>query len=163
MPSSTDTILNSIKGRIWLAAGALAAVECFGGLGVYVAMTFLGAESIVSVFVGLFFLAFVTIVAGWWLANDVLRPIDSLTLIAKSLERSPNATLPRTTGSRETDELLGTLHRNGRQIQNLILMMDDVAAGRADSVNASLESTDKLGASFQKLLTLADNQYVCPL
>src|SRR5688572_21137573 len=151
MPSSSDSILNSIKGRIWLAVSALAVLNCFCGLGAYLAVSFLVADTFITVFITFFVTAFATMVFGWWLSNDVVRPIDSVTLLAKALERSPNATLPRTTGAVETDELLRTLHRNSQQLQSLISMMDDVAAGRTESVEMPLENSDKLTASFQKL------------
>ena len=153
MPASKDSILNSIKGRIWLAVSALAVLNCFCGLGAYLAVSFLVTDAFVTVFVTFFVMAFVTVVFGWWLSNDVIRPIDSVTLLAKALERSPNATLPRTTGAAETDELLRTLHRNSQQLQSLISMMDDVAAGRTESVEMPLENSDKLTASFQKLVS----------
>ena len=153
MPSSKDSILNSIKGRIWLAVSALAVLNCFCGLGAYLAVSFLVTDAFITIFVTFFALAFVTIVFGWWLSNDVARPIDSVTLLAKALERSPNATLPRTTGAAETDELLRTLHRNSQQLQSLISMMDDVAAGRTEAAAMPLENSDKLTASFQKLVS----------
>lgn len=153
MPASTDSILNSIKGRIWLAVSALAVLDCFCGLGAYLAVSFFVTDTFITIFVTFFVLAFVTMVFGWWLSNDVIRPLDSVTLLAKALERSPNTTLPRTTGSTETDELLRTLHRNSQQLQNLISMMDDVAAGRTDAVSMPLENSDKLSASFQKLVS----------
>ena len=153
MASSNDSILNSIKGRIWLSVSALAVLDCFCGLGAYLAVSFLVTDTFVTIFVTFFVLAFVTVVFGWWLANDVIRPLDSVTLLAKALERSPNATMPRTTGAAETDELLRTLHRNSQQLQNLISMMDDVSAGRTDAVMMPLENSDKLSASFQKLVS----------
>lgn len=153
MASSNNSILNSIKGRIWLSVSALAVLDCFCGLGAYLAVSFLVTDTFVTIFVTFFVLAFVTVVFGWWLANDVVRPIESVTLLAKALERSPNATMPRTTGAAETDELLRTLHRNSQQLQNLISMMDDVAAGRTDAVTMPLENSDKLSASFQKLVS----------
>ena len=153
MASSNDSILNSIKGRIWLAVSALAVLDCFCGLGAYLAVSFLVTDTFITIFVTFFVLAFVTMVFGWWLANDVVRPIDSVTLLAKALERSPNATMPRTTGANETDELLRSLHRNSQQLQNLILMMDDVAAGKTDVITMPLENSDKLSASFQKLVS----------
>lgn len=153
MSAPTDSILNSIKGRVWLAASGLAVLNCFCGLGAYLAVSFLVQDTFITVFVTFFLLAFITMIFGWWLASDVVRPIDAVTLLAKALERSPNATLPRTTGSSETDELLRTLHRNSQQLQNLISMMDAVAAGRTDVVSAPLENSDKLSASFQKLVS----------
>lgn len=138
---------------MWLATGSLATLECLVGIGAHLAMSQLGVDPFVSIVITFFFLAFVTLMFGWWLAKDVVRPIDSLTLIAKSLERSPNAALPRTTGSAETDELLATLHRNGQQAQKLIAMMEEVAAGRTDAAAVPIESSDKLAASFQKLVS----------
>ena len=153
MASSNDSILNSIKGRIWLAVSALAVLDCFCGLGAYLAVSFLVTDTFITIFVTFFVLAFVTMVFGWWLANDVIRPIESVTLLARALERSPNATMPRTTGANETDELLRSLHRNSQQLQNLISMMDDVAAGKTEVVTMPLENSDKLSASFQKLVS----------
>ncbi len=153
MASSNDSILNSIKGRIWLSVSALAVLDCFCGLGAYLAVSFLVTDTFVTIFVTFFVLAFATVVFGWWLANDVIRPLDSVTLLAKALERSPNATMPRTTGAAETDELLRTLHRNSQQLQNLISMMDDVSSGRTDAVTMPLENSDKLSTSFQKLVS----------
>lgn len=147
-----NSILHSIKGRIWLAVSALAVLNCVFGLGAYLAVSFLVTDAFVTIFVTFFVLSFVTLVFGWWLSNEIIRPIDSVTLLAKSLERSPSATLPSTTGAAETDELLHTLHRGGQQMRNLIAVMDDVAAGKVDSALAPIEGGDKLSASFQKLV-----------
>ena len=145
--------MNSLKSRIWLAATALAILNCFCGLGAYLAASFFVTDLFITILVTFFVLAFTTMVFGWWLANEVLRPIESVTLLAKSLERSPTATLPRTTGSAETDELLRSLHRNSQQLQNLISMMDDVAAGKTEAATVPLENSDRLSASFQKLVS----------
>lgn len=150
---SSNSILNSLKGRIWLAVSALAVMDCVFGLGAYLAVSFFVTDTFITIFVTFFVLAFATMVFGWWLSNEVTRPIESVTLLAKSLERSPSATLPRTTGSIETDELLQTLHRNGQQLQNLIVLMDDAAAGKIDPSKMSIESADRLSASFQKLVS----------
>jgi len=153
MPSSTDSLMNSLKGRIWLAVSSLAILNCCCGLGAYLAVSFLVAEPVVSILVTFFLLAFTTMIFGWWLANEVMRPIETVTLLSKSLERSPTATLPRTSGSSETDELLRSIHRNSQQLQNLISMMDDVAAGKTEVATAPLENADRLSASFQKLVS----------
>ena len=151
--ATPHSITNSLKGRIWIAAGGLAALNAVLGLGAYLAVSFLGASPSLSIFITVFLLAFVTIVFGWWLSNDIAGPIEKVTLIARSLERSPSAALPRTTGSIETDEILITLHRSGKQLQNLISMMDDVASGKTEAASMPLEASDKLSASFQKLVS----------
>src|SRR5687768_10021812 len=150
---TSHSITNSLKGRIWIAAVGLAAVNAVFGLGAYLAVSFLGASPAISIFITVSLLAFVTIVFGWWLSNDIARPIETVTLIARSLERSPSATLPRTTGSIETDEILVTLHRSGKQLQNLISIMDDVASGKTEATSMPLETSDKLSASFQRLVS----------
>ena len=149
---SSSSVLNSLKGRIWLAVSALAILNCLAGLGAYLAVSFFVSDPFITIFVTFFVLAFVTVVFGWWLSNDISRPIESVTLLARSLERNPSATLPRTTGSAETDELLLSLHRSGQQLRNLIIVMDDVAVGKVDSAFKPLEGGDRLSASFQKLV-----------
>jgi hypothetical protein len=132
---------------------ALAVVNGISGLGVYLALSFLSADPTVTVLATFFLLALVTLLFGWWLASDLLKPIEEVTLLARSLERSPSASLPRTTGAIETDQLLQTLHRSGQQLRNLISLMDDVAAGKVEVASMPLESSDKLSASFQKLVS----------
>lgn len=149
---STDSILHSLKGRIWLAVSALAIVNCVAGLTVYLTVSFFSSDPFFTIFITFFALAFTTMVFGWWLSNEVNRPIETVTLLAKSLERSPSATLPRTTGSSETDELLRSLHRNSRQLQNLIGLMDDFASGKISAASIPIEQADRLSASFQKLI-----------
>lgn len=146
------SVINSLKGRIWLSVSGLAVLNCVFGLGAFLGVSFFTIDPLITIFVTCLVLSMVTLVFGWWLSNDVMRPIESVTLLAKSLERSPSASLPRTTGSTETDELLQTLHRSGRQLQNLIALMDDVAAGKTEAALLPLESADKLSASFQKLV-----------
>lgn len=147
------SVTNSLKGRIWLGAIALAVVNGICGLGVYLTLSFLSVEPTVTVLATFFLTAFVTLVFGWWLSSDLLKPIEEVTLLARSLERSPSASLPRTTGAIETDQLLQTLHRNGQQLRNLISLMDDVAAGKVEAALMPLQSSDKLSASFQKLVS----------
>lgn len=149
----SDSLLNSLKGKIWLAAGALAVVNCICGLGAYLAGSFLELDSSVTIFIAFFFSVTATVAIGWWLANEVIAPIEAVSLLAKSLERSPSASLPKTTGSCETDELLRSLHRTSQQLQNLIGLMDDVASGKTDAAITPLENSDRLSASFQKLVS----------
>lgn len=152
MNSSSRSVINSLKGRIWLAAGTLAVTDCLLGLGAYLVLTFLSADPFLTLFATIVLLTFASLGFGWLLAKDLLKPIEEVALLARSLERSPNASLPRTTGAIETDQLLQTLHKNGQQLRNLISVMDDVAAGKTEAATIPLETSDKLSASFQKLV-----------
>jgi len=87
------------------------------------------------------------------MADEILRPIEKVSLLAKSLERGSAVSLPKTTGSSETDELLQTLHRSSRQLQNLIGMMDGVSSGNTETALKPIENADRLSASFQKLVS----------
>lgn len=151
--NSPESFLNTLKGRIWLAAGALAIFNSVLGLLAYLAASFFTAEPFYLVLFTFFLTTSAILIFGWWQSNEVLRPIENVNLLAKSLERSPNASLPKSTGAAETDELLHSLHRNSRQLQNLIGMMDDVAAGKTDTALTPLQNSDKVSASFQKLVS----------
>lgn len=87
------------------------------------------------------------------MSDEILRPIEKVSLLAKSLERGSAVSLPKTTGSSETDELLQTLHRSSRQLQNLIGMMDSVSSGNTGTALKPIENADRLSASFQKLVS----------
>ena len=153
MKSSSRSVINSLKGRIWLAAGTLAVTDCLLGLGAYLVLTFLSADPFLTLFTTIVLLTFASLGFGWLLSKDLLKPVEEVALLARSLERSPNASLPRTTGAIETDQLLQTLHKNGQQLRNLISVMDDVAAGKTEAATIPLETSDKLSASFQKLVS----------
>lgn len=152
MNPSSRSVINSLKGRIWLAAGTLAVIDCLLGLGAYLVLTFLSADPFLTLFGTIVLLTFASLAFGWLLAKDLLKPVEEVALLARSLERSPSASLPRTTGAIETDQLLQTLHKNGQQIRNLISVMDEVAAGKTEAATIPLETSDKLSASFQKLV-----------
>lgn len=147
-----NSLLNSLKGKIWLATSALAFFICTFGLISYLIVSFVVNDTFYSVFVPFLFLAFTVMVFGWWLSNEVVSPIEKVTLLAKSLERSASTSLPKTSGSTETDELLETLHRNSLQMQKLVGLMDEVAAGNTDVALTPLQNSDRLTAAFQKLL-----------
>ncbi|MDI1241373.1 MAG: hypothetical protein PSX80_05575, partial [bacterium] len=135
------SVINSLKGRIWLAAGTLAVADCLLGLGAYLVLTFLSADPFLTLFATIVLLTAASLGFGWLLAKDLLKPVEEVALLARSLERSPSASLPRTTGAIETDQLLQTLHKNGQQIRNLISVMDDVAAGKTEAATIPLESS----------------------
>lgn len=151
--SSANTLINSLRGKIWLATSALAFFICTFGLISYLLVSFVVNDIFYAVFVPFLLLGFCVMVFGWWLSNEVVSPIEKVSLLAKSLERGSPISLPKTSGSSETDELLQTLHRNNRQLQNLVGLMDKVADGDVNVVLTPLESSDRLSDSFQKLLT----------
>lgn len=150
---STEFVLNSLRGRILVAVGALVVFNCFCGLLSYLAVSFVSAEPLYAIIACVAAMVAATAGFGWWLSSDVLRPIDAVSLLARSLERSPSVSLPKTTGASETDELLRTLHRNSQQLQNLIGLMDDVAGGKTEAAMAPLQNPDRLSVSFQKLVS----------
>lgn len=149
---SANSLLNSLKGKIWLATSALAFFICTFGLLSYLIVSFLTTDTFVAVFIPFLFLGFTVMVFGWWLSNEVVSPIEKVSLLAKSLERGVSTTLPRTSGSTETDELLQTLFRNSQQMQNLVGLMDKVTSGDLDVALTPLQNSDRLSVSFQKLL-----------
>jgi methyl-accepting chemotaxis protein len=149
---SANSLLNSLKGKIWLATSALAFFICTFGLTSYLLISFFIAETFFAVFIPFLLLSFTVMVFGWWLSNEVVSPIEKVSLLAKSLERSSLVSLPKTTGSTETDELLETLHRNSQQLQTIVGLMETVAGGDTNVVLTPLQSSDRLSSSFQKLL-----------
>ena len=149
---SSNSWLNSLKGKIWLATSALALFICVFGLISYIIVSLLTDDPFYAVFIPFLFLAFAVMVFGWWLANEVVHPIEKITLLAKSLERGTTVSLPKTLGSSEADELLQTLHRNNQQIRVIVNLMNEVAAGNLNVALAPLENSDRLTNSFQQLL-----------
>ncbi|MBS1794850.1 MAG: methyl-accepting chemotaxis protein [Acidobacteria bacterium] len=147
-----DSLLNSLKGKIWLATSALAFFICTFGLVSYLIVSFVINDPFYAVFVPFLFLAFTVMFFGWWLSTEVVSPIEKVSLLARSLERSASTSLPKTSGSTETDELLATLHRNSLQMQKLVGLMDEVAAGNTNVALTPLQNSDRLTAAFQKLL-----------
>jgi methyl-accepting chemotaxis protein len=149
---SSERILRSLRSRTWLAVSGLAVLNCALGLIIFLSASFFFADGFPALVVTFLATAFATMVFGWWLSNDVLHPIEMVSLLAKSLERSPSASLPKTTGTAETDEILFSLHRTSRQLNNLVNLMDDVAAGKTDAASIPLETSDRLSTAFQKLV-----------
>jgi methyl-accepting chemotaxis protein len=151
--NSSRSVITSLRGRIWLAAVGLAIVNCLLGLGAYLVLSFLSFDPTITLLSTFILLTVTTLGFGAWMSKDLLLPIEEVALLARSMERSPSSTLPRTTGATETDQLLQTLHRSSQQIRNLISVMDEVAAGRTEAATIPLEGSDKLTASFQKLVS----------
>lgn len=147
-----NSLLNSLKGKIWLATSALAFFICTFGLISYLIVSFVVNDTFYAVFIPFLLLAFAVMIFGWWLSNEVVSPIEKVALLARSLERSASTSLPKTSGSTETDELLETLHRNSLQMQKLVGLMDEVAAGNTNVALTPLQNSDRLTAAFQRLL-----------
>lgn len=143
---------NSLKVKIWLATSALTFFICTFGIGSYLIVGIFTDNSLNTILVQFLFLALAILVFGWWLSNEVVSPIEKVTLLSKSLERGVSISLPKTSGSSETDELLQTLHRNNQQLHNLVNLMDRVAGGDLNVALTPLQNSDRLSSAFQKLL-----------
>ncbi len=143
---------NSLKGKIWLATSGLAFFVCAFGISSYWLIDYFSDNSIDKVVVRFLLIALAILIFGWWLSNEVITPIEKVSLLAKSLERGVSVSLPKTSGSVETDELLQTLHRNNQQLHNLVSLMDKVANGKLDVALTPLQNSDRLSSAFQKLL-----------
>ena len=149
---TANSLLNSLKNKIWLATSALAFFICSFGLVSYLIVASLTEDTFYAVFILFTVMALSVMVFGWWLSNELIGPIEKVSLLAKSLERGVTTSLPRTTGSTETDEILQTLHRSNQQLQNLVGLMDKVANGELHVALTPLENSDRLTGAFQKLL-----------
>ena len=149
---TANSLLNSLKNKIWLATSALAFFICSFGLVSYLIVASLTEDTFYAVFILFTVMALSVMVFGWWLSNELISPIEKVSLLAKSLERGVTTSLPRTTGSTETDEILQTLHRSNQQLQNLVGLMDRVANGELQVALTPLENSDRLTGAFQKLL-----------
>lgn len=148
---SKDFMLNTLRGKIWLAVIGLAAVNCVVGIISYVIASQM-TSGILPVLATIVSSAMTTLAFAWWMSNAFMEPIDKVNLLAKSIERSPGMSLPKTTGSLETDELLHAISRTSQQMLNFTALMDDVTAGKTDAALNPLENSDRMSASFQKLV-----------
>lgn len=149
---SIESRLHTIRGKIWMMVILLAVTNCVSGGIVFVAASMLTAETWIPVLVTIAISTITTIGFAWWISSDVLRPLDKLNLLAKSIERSPGMSVPKTTGAVETDDLLHTISRASRQLTNFVDIMDAVTAGNTQVVLDPLEHSDRLSESFQKLV-----------
>lgn len=149
---TANSLLNSLKNKIWLATSALAFFICSFGLVSYLIVASLTEDTFYAVMILFMVMAFSIMVFGWWLSNELISPIEKVSLLSKSLERGTTTSLPRTTGSTETDEILESIHRSNRQLQNLVGLMDKVANGELQVALTPLENSDRLTGAFQKLL-----------
>jgi methyl-accepting chemotaxis protein len=130
----------------------LAVTNCVCGAAVFAVSSLLTSEAWIPVLLIVLVSTLTTVGFAWLVSNDVLRPLDKLNLLAKSIERSPGMSVPNTTGAIETDDLLHTISRASRQLTNFIDLMNDVTAGNTKAALDPLEHSDRLSESFQKLV-----------
>lgn len=130
----------------------LAAVNCVCGGAIFLVSSLLSSAAWVPVLVTVLVSTLTTVGFAWLISNDVLRPLDRLNLLAKSIERSPGMAVPQTTGAVETDDLLHTISRASRQLTNFVDLMDEVTSGNTKIVLDPLEHSDRLSESFRKLV-----------
>lgn len=149
--SSAALKVGSLKGKIRLATGALAFIIAVCGLAAYY-VNLLAGNSFYAIFIPFLLLALTMIFFGGWLANEAVAPVEKVALFAKSLERGVSTSLPKTSGSIETDELLESIFRLNIQIQKLVSSMDEVADGNLEVTLSSKNASDRIIQSFQKLL-----------
>ncbi len=142
----------SLKSKIRLIVGALAFFVAAFGVGSWLLIALVAENSFYTALVQFALAAAAIVAGGWRLSVEVARPIEKVALLAKSLERGNVVSLPPTSGTLETDELLQTLRRSHQQLQNLVGLMDKVANGNTDVVLAPLEQNDRLSDSFRRLL-----------
>ncbi len=147
-----NSLSNSLKGKIWLATTALAFFICTFGILSYLLVSYLINDTFYAVVVPFLFLTMTVVVFGWWISNEVANPVEKVLLLARSLERGTSNSMPKTSGATETDELLETLFRISQQSQKLVDAMDSVAQGNFETTLATGSNSDRLTATFQKLL-----------
>lgn len=148
---SNNSLSNSLKGKIWLATTALAFFICTFGILSYLIISFLINDTFYAIFLPFLFLAMTVVAFGWWISNEIVSPVEKVSLFAKSLERGTSSAPPKTSGASETDELMETMFRLSQQAQKLLDAMELVAQGKFDSTLPS--NSDRITAAFQKLLT----------
>ena len=135
-----------------MATTALAFFICTFGMLSYLVASYLFNDTFYAVFIPFLLLTGTVVVFGWWISNEVVSPVERVSLLAKSLERGMSNSVPKTSGSAETDELMETMVRISRQTQKLVSSMDEVAQGNLDVVLSHGENSDKITTTFQKLL-----------
>ncbi len=147
----TFSIFDSIRGKIWIATTALAFFVCIFGFVSYLLASFIINNSLYAVLIPFLLVAVCVVIFGWWLSSEVIAPLEKLSLMAKSLERGITSSLPNTSGSAETDEVLESLRRIGLQMQKFMHSMEEVSNGNIEGVQ--IIATDRLSQTFQKLLS----------
>lgn len=147
-----NSLSNSLKGKIWLATTALAFFICIFGVISYLIASFLINDTFYAVAIPFLLLSVTVAVFGWWVANEIVTPVEKVLLLTKSLERGVSTSLPKTSGAIETDELMDTISRLSQQAQKMVNLMDEVAQGKLDLTLSSSTNSDRITQTFQKLL-----------
>jgi methyl-accepting chemotaxis protein len=142
---------DSLQGKIRLSTTALAFFVAFFGLFSY-CISFVAGNSFYAVFIPFLFLASAVFFFGRWLSNEIVIPVEKVSLLAKSFERGVSTTIPKTSGSSETDELVHTIARLSSQVQKLLTAMEELAAGNLEAAFSANVGTDRASQTFQKLL-----------
>ncbi len=137
---------------MWMMVVLLAVTNGVCGAAIFAVSSLMGADAWLPVLLTVLVTSATTVGFAWLISNDVLRPLDRLNLLAKSIERSPGMSVPRTTGAIETDDLLHTISRASRQLTNFIDLMDEVTAGNTKAALDPLEHSDRLSESFRRLV-----------
>lgn len=147
-----NSLSNSLKGKIWLATTALAFFICIFGVISYLIASFLINDTFYVAVIPFLLLSVTVAIFGWWVANEVLNPVEKVLLLAKSLERGTSSSVPKTSGATETDELMESICRLSQQSQKLVNLMDEVSQGKLDISLAPNSASDRVTTTFQKLL-----------
>jgi methyl-accepting chemotaxis protein len=147
-----NSLSNSLKGKIWLATTALAFFICVFGIISYLIASSLINDTFYSVAIPFLLLSVTVAIFGWWVANEVVNPVEKVLLLSKSLERGVSTSLPKSSGSTETDELMETIFRLSQQTQKLINSMEEVSQGHFETSLNQNPNSDRLTLTFQKLL-----------
>lgn len=142
----------TLRGKLWMMVVLLAVVNCVCGGAIFLVSSLLSSAAWIPVLITVFVSTLTTAGFAWLISNDVLRPLDRLNLLAKSIERSPGMSVPRTTGAVETDDLLHTISRASRQLTNFVDLMDEVTSGNTKIALDPLAHSDRLSESFRKLV-----------
>jgi methyl-accepting chemotaxis protein len=152
--SSKSNFFASLKGKI---------MSVFGGLALFLGLLIFAAYFLIS-FIGNFVIVLVAVVAvasvvavGWWLAKQIAEPIEKVSLVAKSLERGVSTSIPKDSGSLETDDLLATLGRLNQQTQKLLNQIDEISNGKLKGISKPSVTSDRLGNSLYNLVTKISN------
>ncbi len=142
----------TLRGKLWMMVVLLGVVNCVCGGAIFLVSSLLSSAAWIPVLITVFVSTLTTAGFAWLISNDVLRPLDRLNLLAKSIERSPGMSVPHTTGAVETDDLLHTISRASRQLTNFVDLMDEVTSGNTKIALDPLAHSDRLSESFRKLV-----------
>jgi len=147
-----NTLLPTIKSKIWLAVVAIVVLIFFGVIfSGYLLLSLEGQNSFWAI-TPVMLIPPAVVFLGWWLSKEVTESIAKVAIAAQILERGGfNSPLPNT-GARETEEILDKLQRYSQGLQRMSAAMEQVARGELDVSMRPSSTTDRFGVAFQKLL-----------